>query len=839
MVPCTMLSEFHKITDARSRRATFLVTLALDIALSTNSAHALLNKDENANDQLGQFTSVSSDTAVDYVKACPNNGASTIGFDFNGISNGNGCNPYGWNTQSAIDATNHWLFVPDHNNHRVLVFPLNSNNTISSKTPRYVLGHSNYTACGSNDSQGAEVQWAMNHPLYLAVDSANQRLFVSDYSNNRVLVFSTSSMSNGENASYELGCTDFVGDGCGGPTQSGMNNPQGVAYDANDNWLFVVDYSNNRVLVFNVAPGTISNGENASYVLGQSNFTSNGSATTQSGLNSPANAAYDASNDRLFVSDWGNARVLVFNVASGTIANGENASYVLGQSSFTASGGNTTQSGMSKPDGLTYDATNNRLFVGEQGNSRVTVWNVAPGTIANGENASYVLGQSSFTSSTSAVTQSGMCTPSGATYDSTNSLLYVNDLGNNRVMQFNVATGTIANGENASDLLGQYTSLTSTATVTYTQEGANNGPTALGLYSNLTSQGGIAMDPVHHYLYVTDDANNRVLVYALNTDNSISTASGGHTASYVLGQTALQGANSYGQTQATFNQPMGLAIDTANQRLFTVDFGNNRVLVFPTSSLSNGENASYVLGASNFTSSGYGDTQHNLENPEAVAYDSVNQLLYVADSGNNRVLVFNVAPGTIANGENASYVLGQSSYTTQSSGHTASKMHGPSSLAFDPVNNRLFVGDGSNCRVLVFNTASIATGMSASYALGQSSTSADSCSGSGLANIAGNPSGLAYDATSMRLFVFEGGNNRVMTFNVGPSVIATGESAISLTLDGEYEVTQNGFEGANALYYDVGSGRLFLQDSADNRIMIFEASTNSTNTQHGITPGYD
>jgi hypothetical protein len=74
-----------------------------------------------------------------------------------------------------------------------------------------------------------------------------------------------------------------------------MSGPQGLAYDASSSRLFVLDNNISRILVFNVASGTIANGENASYVLGQTGFTSSTSATTQSGMNFPQGLAYDAS----------------------------------------------------------------------------------------------------------------------------------------------------------------------------------------------------------------------------------------------------------------------------------------------------------------------------------------------------------------------------------------------------------------------------------------------------------------------------------------------------------------------------------------------------------------
>jgi DNA-binding beta-propeller fold protein YncE len=51
-----------------------------------------------------------------------------------------------------------------------------------------------------------------------------------------------------------------------------------------------------------------------------------------------------------------------------------NASNVLGQANFGSGSGATTQAGMSGPGGVAYDATNNRLFVADGTNNRVTVY---------------------------------------------------------------------------------------------------------------------------------------------------------------------------------------------------------------------------------------------------------------------------------------------------------------------------------------------------------------------------------------------------------------------------------------------------------------------------------
>jgi DNA-binding beta-propeller fold protein YncE len=405
-----------------------------------------------------------------------------------------------------------------------------------------------------------------------------------------------------------------------------------------------------------------------------------------------------------------------------------------------------------------------------------------------------------------------------------------------------VSLGGIS-AEDATDEIGQYTSLSSAATDAWTQSGSNNGgPNALG-YALPT---GLALDPVLHYLYVTDAGNNRVMVYALGTDNSISTASGGHTASYVLGQSSLRNSS---VSNTGFNYANGLAVDTVNSRLFVADTNNNRVLVFPTP-VTNGENASYVLGQSGLGSTGANQgtgtpSQSSMYQPNDVTYDSTNALLYVADASNNRVLVFNLSGG-ITNGMNASYELGQPSggtaFMTNTAATTASGLSFPQALALDSTNNRLFVVDYGNNRVMVFPlpaTGLASNGESATYELGQPSGSTAFTTGGVSGGQSGfyQPDGVSYDPNNGRLFVSDGDNCRVLGFNVGPSVIANGENATYLI--GQTAGNWNGNEGFwtqssvslnngsgyfCASKYDPGSGRLFVVDCSTNRVMIFEGS---------------
>ena len=352
---------------------------------------------------------------------------------------------------AALDSVNHRLFVTDNNNNRVLVFNLDENNNIVTTTASYVIGQSDFV---SNNTT-TPTQSGMSQPQGLAYDPTDSRLFVADTNNNRVLVFdaSTSTLSatpEGENAEDVIGQSDFVSNNTTTPTQSGMSQPQGLAYDPTDSRLFVADSNNNRVLVFDASTSTLSatpEGENAEDVIGQSDFVSNNTTTpTQSGMSQPQGLAYDPTDSRLFVADSNNNRVLVFDASTSTLSatpEGENAEDVIGQSDFVSGGGNTTQSGMSQPQGLAYDPTDSRLFVADSNNNRVLVFDASTLALAatpEGENAEDVIGQSDFVSGGGNTTQSGMSHPQGLTYDSTDSRLFVGDTNNNRVMEFSFVT---------------------------------------------------------------------------------------------------------------------------------------------------------------------------------------------------------------------------------------------------------------------------------------------------------------------------------------------------------------------------------------------------------------
>ena len=329
----------------------------------------------------------------------------------------------------TYDSVGSLLFATDAANSRVMVFDLSgglSNGMLAS----FVLGQSDFSTSATATNQSG-----MYFPTGVAYDETDRLFFVSDYANHRILVFNLSGgISNGMLASYVLGQSDFVSSALA-TNQSGLKYPFGLDYDSPSQRLFVVDYLNNRVLVFDFSSG-ISNGMLASYVLGQSDFSTSATATNQSGFKYPNDIDYDSIGERLFVSDPGNYRVLVFDLSSG-ISNGMLASYVIGQPDFTTVSKDTTQSLTYSAYGIDFDDVQNYLFITSGASSnRVLVFNMTGG-ITNGMAATYVLGQSDFTTNTSAHNQSGMNNTLDAFFDSANRRIFVGESFNRRILVFN------------------------------------------------------------------------------------------------------------------------------------------------------------------------------------------------------------------------------------------------------------------------------------------------------------------------------------------------------------------------------------------------------------------
>jgi DNA-binding beta-propeller fold protein YncE len=406
-------------------------------------------------------------------------------------------------------------------------------------------------------------------------------------------------VTSGMNAYRVLGQSIFTTGSFGGTAADSLSSPTDMAVDETGNRLFVGDPGSYRVVVYDVA--AITNGEGAVNVLGQINLTAEASGVTDATVvGEPTGIAYDSAAQRLFVTDYANSRVMVFDATG--ISDGEAAVHVIGQLLMTDSTANWDCPACSRSiyggRGLAYDASHTRLFVSDNAiadtgstNNRILVFDVNPGTLTDGPTAINIIGSSSYGISSGgapSTAQNRLDTSHGLFYEPSTDHLFVADFANDRVMVFDADPAVLTpdvspgvaepgnDGPNAIDSLGF---LDGADAPLYGSVISETSPNAQGF--NVPE--GMTMDESNHRLYVSDTGNNRVLVFNLNSSNRLVD----YTADYVLGQGNFV-TRTTGNTATTMNAPRGLAVNGAGTKLFVADALNNRVLVFDTTLLSSG-----------------------------------------------------------------------------------------------------------------------------------------------------------------------------------------------------------------------------------------------------------
>lgn len=280
----------------------------------------------------------------------------------------------------------------------------------------------------------------IDYPIGVAVDPVSGKLFVSSYNQHRILRYaSVDVLASGAAAEAVIGQSSLTGSGSG-TTSATLNTPLGICLDSQGR-LWVAEVFNHRVLMFEGA-ANLADGAAASLVIGQNDFTSNGSGSALNQFTNPASVFVDA-DDNLWVCDYSNHRVLKFPDAS-NLANGASATVEIG-------GFGSSASGLHHPIGVLVDS-GDRLWIVEQTNNRVVRFENA-GQLTTGASAVGVLGQPGFGSDSQDGGATGMRVPSGLAMDA-DGTLWVADQWNHRLLGFRNAATRI-NGAAADAVIGQ------------------------------------------------------------------------------------------------------------------------------------------------------------------------------------------------------------------------------------------------------------------------------------------------------------------------------------------------------------------------------------------------
>lgn len=431
-------------------------------------------------------------------------------------------------------------------------------------------------------------------------------------------------------------------------------------------------------------------------------------------------------------------------------------------------------------------------------------------TFVSGQAARATIGQPNFTSGQPGTAGNLLGGASGVAFDPKHGTLWVADSNrlaatpeNNRVVAFPLSQipGPYADltqttpqtpacglcGYGANIVLGQPDFVSSNPGRSATATPANGSTAEAGSMETPTA---VATDGT--YLAVADTDNNRVLIWN-PVPTSINAAP-----SIVLGQANFTSFQSPQVLNAnSLRGPQGVWIQ--NGALFVADTQNYRVLVWKQMPTQNNQPADLVLGQASFTSvyqppitsANYPSTTASLMlNPTSVTSDGTR--LYVADLGNNRVLIWNTAfvngKLNLNNDQAADVVVGQPLMTTavpnwssalcgasDNTAPCAATLNYPRFALSD--GTRLFVADGGNDRVLIYNSIPTQNGVNADEVLGQvdfvtdqdtsgtidiTSTAVDNTGG---VDVVSSPTSLAFDGVN--LYVADPFNRRVVLFTPG------------------------------------------------------------------------
>ena len=758
----------------------------------------------------------------------------------------------------ALDRVNNQVFIPAFGNGGFRAFQLNDEGLPEDRHARFVTSRRSLLGRRSAPLPSArEVTFPGAGGLF---DSSTQRFFAIDRFANRILVYDATQDQLREfpQATIAIGQPDFSSRGRGlGPNRAGAISAADI--DEEGQRLFVVDAANNRVLVFDITPGALTHDPRAVAVIGQDDLESRDSGLGPSKLNRPSSVAYDPALQRLFVSDSGNNRVLIFGADANNPSGLDTAIAVMGQPDFNSNAPRQSLDEL-QAETLAYDSKNQRLFIAEDLEHRVMVYDANPDRVGGPTRALAVIGQPDAFSTHPAVARDRIAMPR-ITVDSATQKLYVSEgyPAGNRISIFDIEPSNLETGMDAIDVIGHET--------TDGEPDFDNRMAQGHLDArSLAAARELVLDPVDHRLFVADQYNHRVVVWQLDNLNRIVD----RDARWVLGQPDINTSLMGPPTAQNMTVPIAAAYDTATKRLFVGDGYHNRILVYDAApeTLANGMAASIVIGQPDFESVARGSGRDQINFgvrmgrgiasdflPMGLDVDPSGQRLFVSDGENNRVLVYDIRRRVLANGASATHVLGQPDFDNTSPGSGAPSFHDPGHLAYDAAAQRLFVIDGRRKRVLGFDVhpERLRDGADAIAVIGKPDfdTSPTRPGGGPLAPPVGppppitgsafvTPNGIAHDPINQRLYVSDGGGtfgipaDRILVFDVNPDRLVNGTAAIATLgapnaearaaqswggaepIPGQFRVRDT-----RGIEFDPINGRLFATGSFESRVVQF------------------
>jgi uncharacterized protein (TIGR03437 family) len=312
-----------------------------------------------------------------------------------------------------------------------------------------------------------------------------------------------------------------------------------------------------------------------------------------------------------------------------------------------------------------------------------------------------------------------------------------------------------------------------------------------------------------------------------------------------------------------FYNPTGVALDTSvtPPRIYVADTGNNRILAWKDAvGFTNGKPADLVIGQRDFYSTAAngpgiaGGLSTGFAAPTGLAVDQGD--LYVADSGNNRVLRFRKPFGTPPDQLTPDLCIGQPNFNSRTVNYPLGQANTPTekgialnngagsvftgAITFDAQHN-LWFADAGNNRVLRYAASDVAKGgfattISANLEIGQldfiSRQPNLPATGAQTLNQLATPAAIAFDSAG-RLYVADSDTSTINRVLVFLPAFTTGMSATRVmgiqpvTVTGapartDPQIYSIAMSGPSAIFFLPGTQGMCVLDSGYSRILIFD-----------------
>ena len=603
---------------------------------------------------------------------------------------------------------------------------------------------------------------------YLALDSDDNLLYVSDLGNHRVQVFNSTTgdflFKFGSFCRVSTG-TDCVDPDGTGPLELGdgqLNSPRGIDIDLSSDELYVADAANSRIQVFDATSGD--------FVF---KF---GTRGTDSGeFVDPMDVVLDESGF-VYVSEFQNHRVQVFDKDGSFVTSFGQIGSSLGQIAF--------------PRGISLHPTNGEVFVGDTHNDRIQIFGTG-------------LPSTQFLDTIGLDPINGeFKSPGGVAVNKETGDIYVADSSNHRIQVFDFAgnfvksigmlgnPGTGISLPNDVDVINQgipndasddlLVVVFSNDVTVYDMNGTiitsfGGFGTASGLFNNAL---GVTVDDTNRII-ATDNGNHRVQIF--DSTGAFVDEFGSHCNVNAPGPSCVDpdGSGPLDLGDGQFNQPRGIEIDPATGRIYVADLANHRVQIFDSTGVFVGK-----FGTP-------GSAPGLLSQPRDVAIASGNEI-YVLEQGNQRISVFDIG--------------GSYSRTIGSVGTSDAQFVSPQGLALrNQAITTLLVADSGNSRVQEIDPANASTPFVQNIGL---ATGFDD----GKLN---RPVAVTVDTESENIYVSDEFNHRVRVFDFdGNPQFTIGSFGSS---DGE-------FNRPHGVAVNPQNNNLVVADFQNNRIQVFNST---------------